>query len=520
MVRPKRIYKSKKGKYYYLRKGKKVYVKTPKTKKGKSMSQKQIVNVMVKNIFGDSLRRRVRPRTKRRRLKYTKKITEEQKEVQRQGLPVYLFEPQKMIPSLSERVSTKKVKKETDDYKDVLKQLSDIKQKLTEKKTKGIQTVVSSPPIIPKTTPIVRVRPEPVVETKEEEKVEDIEPSIPKDEDMDEEEEEEDMDEEEEEVDEVEDVEESKKRGEYFTFKTIDPFLKEIFYQIYEEETERTEKKNGAFKAYTEMLSVKKGEKRISGKSSESKKNIEKDLFEEFDVVMNIKYNNKTQTNFGGLLDTMILNRDKIPDEFKSKMKKIFKKYINFDKYKKTTVGKGYTEGDGLYNNEIEKITDKVIGETTIPVIAKNQLNELDQYIKPNMKRFGFIINTDSVPQKNEEGGHWRCVFINNSDDYQTIEYFDPLVSTPEKTLIQKLRNVSKKINPEQYFLFKNNNLQSQPNGSPNCGFHCILFLEKRFHGIPWSEATYYDEYMKQNKPHFDGEVEIKKKIKKYSSYI
>jgi len=464
MARPKRIYKSKKGKYYYLRKGKKIYIKTPKSKKGKTMSQKQVVNIMIKNIVGDSKRRRIKPRSKRKRLKYTKRVAEQQKEVTRRGLPVYLFQPQKIIPSITQTVQNK-AKKETDDYKDILRQIKNINENIKIKKTRGIQTSVSTQTKTkPKRKPI----------------------------------------------------------SELYTYKTFFKFLKNKL---------RTAEKMKEF--IPEILGALKDES--------LRDTLFKKLFIEYNVSI---FNKKKFYELVQILKTVS------GDDIYA----IIVEFINteYEEYEKTTpeekqsletgdndpnyekespsppatdaevremVGQGDGDG-GLYNTEIEKITDKVIDDTTIPVIARNQLNDLDKYIKPNMKRFGFIINTDKIPQKDPEGGHWRAVYINNCDDYQSIEIFDPLVSTPEKGLIQKLRDISKKINPEEYFKFKNNNLQSQPDDSPHCGYHCILFLEKRFHGIPWSEASYYDEYMKKNKPHYDGEKEVLKKIKKYSSYI
>jgi hypothetical protein len=55
-------------------------------------------------------------------------------------------------------------------------------------------------------------------------------------------------------------------------------------------------------------------------------------------------------------------------------------------------------------------------------------------------RSFAAVINTnpsqsDGTGQDGFQVGHWRAIFVDNRDDYPSIEYFDPLVSTPEKEL-------------------------------------------------------------------------------------
>jgi hypothetical protein len=77
-------------------------------------------------------------------------------------------------------------------------------------------------------------------------------------------------------------------------------------------------------------------------------------------------------------------------------------------------------------------------------------------------------------------------------------------------------------MNPETYFLFKNNNLKRQPDGTSTCGIHSIKFLDDRFQGIPFDEATGYTEYMERHKPDdsHDGEKDVKNYFKKFMSYV
>jgi hypothetical protein len=190
--------------------------------------------------------------------------------------------------------------------------------------------------------------------------------------------------------------------------------------------------------------------------------------------------------------------------------------------------GAGY-DGDGLYNDEIEKIAKKRIKDY-VPVIASDQLNELPKYVARGDKRFGFVINTnpstsDGSGNDSHPPGHWTSVFINNEDDYPSIEYFDPLAQgkMPED-LIKMCRRIAVKMNPEVMFKYKQNMLRRQSKMTSNCGFHAVKYLDDRFNGVPYSEATGYDDYMESlnSTPDGsrDGEKEIASYIKKYESYI
>ena len=57
-----------------------------------------------------------------------------------------------------------------------------------------------------------------------------------------------------------------------------------------------------------------------------------------------------------------------------------------------------------------------------------------------------------------------------------------------------------------------------------NCGFHAVKYLDDRYNGVPYSEATGYDGYMESlnNAPDGsrEGEKEVASYIKKYESYI
>lgn len=189
----------------------------------------------------------------------------------------------------------------------------------------------------------------------------------------------------------------------------------------------------------------------------------------------------------------------------------------------------GFGVDDGLYNDEIAKIIRKRVGKI-IPVIPSDKVNELLGYVSKGDKKFGAVINTnpstsDGSGNDGFRPGHWRAIFIDNEDDYGSCEYFDPLAEgPPEKALVDVMKKLCKKINPENLCLYKQNNLRRQAKEKSTCGWHVLQFLDDRYNGVPWSEATGYDNYMK-NLPQpaddsQDGEKEVSKYIKKYKVYL
>ena len=147
------------------------------------------------------------------------------------------------------------------------------------------------------------------------------------------------------------------------------------------------------------------------------------------------------------------------------------------------------------------------------------------KYVKRGDKEFAFIINTDD---SSESGRHWRCVYIDNRDDYKTVEYYDPLTETKMPENIRAIaKKICMKMNPEMLFKFKSNAIRQQARTSSRCGIFCINFLEQRHNGIPFSEASGYDTFINELKSKGvdidgseKGEIELSKKIPMYSSYI
>jgi len=194
----------------------------------------------------------------------------------------------------------------------------------------------------------------------------------------------------------------------------------------------------------------------------------------------------------------------------------------------KAQMGFGNSD-NGLYNDEIAKIIRKRVGKI-IPVIPSDKVNTLLSYVVKGDKKFAAVVNTNPS-SSNGSGldgyrpGHWRAIYINNEDDFPTCEYFDPLAEgPPEKSLVAIMKKLAKKINPEKLSLYKQNNIRRQAKEKSTCGWHALQFIDDRWNGVPWSEATGYDNYIeKLQQPaddSNDGEKDVSKYIKKYNVYL
>lgn len=190
---------------------------------------------------------------------------------------------------------------------------------------------------------------------------------------------------------------------------------------------------------------------------------------------------------------------------------------------------KSLTEGrgpNGLFNTDIEDIMKGL--KNVCPVIPSDKIGMLLDYVKQGMPKFGAIINTN--PSESDGSGidgfrlgHWRAIFFDNDDDYISAEYFDPLCEGPiPAPLKAMMKKIAKKMNPEDYFLLKENHLKRQMDTTNTCGYHCIKFIDDRYNDVPWCEATGYDDYMAKHKPDDSeaGEKALIKPIRKYDKYI
>jgi hypothetical protein len=185
---------------------------------------------------------------------------------------------------------------------------------------------------------------------------------------------------------------------------------------------------------------------------------------------------------------------------------------------KRKIVGSG--EDFGLYNDQIEQIMKKRINNF-VPVVAKDQVDSLLGYVKKGDKFFSAVVNTDP---SSSGGRHWRCIVMDNRDDFPSAEYFDPLCETmkPEESLLNVMREIAKKMNPEKYFKYKFSEIRRQSFNKSNCGYHVCKYIEDRWNGIPFSEASGYDDYEKRMKGKGapDNSADGEKELKNYEKMI
>jgi len=465
MPRPNRLYTID-GKYYYIKDGKKVFVKVPA-----GVSQKQVSKINIKNIIKLATSKRVVRKRKRRNLSYQKKIAPVLQKSDTGGLPIYFFKPSKNIPTLEEQA-----KASDDTTVEKLAKLLFKDAKLTPSSSKlpaepTIASMLSGKLGLPepeKTKPAAiggianpKKKGAPTgsraeIGSKELAKI--LYSKISKGD-----------------VPSYADAENLIPSKFILTREKYDKAMKIADEQVIK--TATGEQETGFFKRAMKAFTPQK-------KSSES------------------KAPESGARNLSAALETV--------DEGTP---------IGLAR----TPGEGYGS-DGLYDDEIETIAKKRLKDY-IPVIAKDETNELMKYVKKGDKQFGFVINTDN---SNQPGRHWRAVYINNMDDYPSIEYFDPLTEgKPEQSLIDICRKIAIKMNPSKLFKYKQNMIRRQSKLTSNCGYHCIHFLEGRYQGIPFSEITGYDDFvnkMKGQQGDLDGsgqgEIEIKPFMKKYDSYI
>lgn len=504
MPRPRRMYKDKEtGKFYYTVNGKRKYVKVPD-----GVSSKKLAKINIQNIINLPSARR-RKRGGLRQPKFAQKIASNLERTDQGGLPLYLFKSQRKIATLDE------IAKNSDDTS---------VDKLTKLLLKGITAMPSSSKVAPTISMMTQTAPMTV------------------------------------------------ESGSQTTGKVkVSTKPKRVLGQSFvptgmeSKEDERVgESKQGDPKKKATKTQVPVAELRniigtIDSLGDQPTLNRVNAYIEKY---YGNRYNNITQGKLDTGMDSYIALaqstpfneptpsmsmpppasipprvttlRDINPYETSSEKGNFVRELmrqgrVKLDTETETEVEGGGYDGDGLFNDEIEKIAKKRIKDY-VPVIASDQLNELPKYVGRGDKRFGFVVNTnpstsDGSGQDNFPPGHWTAVYINNEDDYPSIEYFDPLArgKMPED-LIKMCRRIAVKMNPEVMFKYKQNMLRRQSKMTSNCGFHAVKYLDDRYNGIPYSEATGYDDYMESlnNAPDGsrDGEKEIASYIKKYESYI
>jgi hypothetical protein len=181
----------------------------------------------------------------------------------------------------------------------------------------------------------------------------------------------------------------------------------------------------------------------------------------------------------------------------------------------------GGVEEDGMSDVELMRMARKTLRKT-IPVLAKDETQDLLRYAKPKNKMFGAILNLsarDAAPSS-KDPEHWVSVFVDNTDpEGGSIEYYDPLcLKPPSRDVVQTLRKIAARMNPGKYMKLKVNALRRQDPDSSTCGLHALQFLRDRYDDKSFSEASGYDEYLARTKPddYQDGESDIRRLYRSY----
>ncbi len=496
MTRPKRLYLNSKGKYYYIIDGKKKYIKVPAT-----MSQKQVQNINIKNIIGSTTARRLKRRKKKVEPRYQQRIVPNMVETTQSGLPSYIFRPGKSFTSLSE-LTTK-----ADDTSE--KKLIDL--------LKGATQVIKSEPIgTPKITSALKKGEK--INTEYEKAMEFINKNRG-----------------------ISETPNKNLMSEFDKSALPTPLtnmgqrgftpgsngtpvsLSEITRKMeqirFDTDKRRNKPKTPATKieskeppstateAGTRLKNLRQKYPNISKKDKLVQVLINEGYITSAEIPTNLpewnafgRYTGLTDGRDYAKFDNVI---DAISDNFPTQMR-----------------GSGESEDDGLYNDQIEQIMKKRINNF-VPVVAKDQVDSLLGYVKKGDKFFSAVINTDP---SSSGGRHWRCIVMDNRDDFPSAEYFDPLCETmkPEESLLNVMREIAKKMNPEKYFKYKFSEIRRQSFNKSNCGYHVCKYIEDRYNGIPFSEASGFDDYEKRQKGEGapDNSADGEKELKNYEKMI
>lgn len=136
---------------------------------------------------------------------------------------------------------------------------------------------------------------------------------------------------------------------------------------------------------------------------------------------------------------------------------------------------------------------------------ALDEVKNIISKDKNIIKGYGFIVNNSKRNDTNENNKHWTAVYI----DKHNIELYDPLAKHLEADNILKQLKPEIEKNDLMFKLKQNDNISQNPQ-SYLCGYHCISFLNKKFDGKSFKEASEYNK-------NYD---EVTKDIRKRFSYV
>lgn len=151
-------------------------------------------------------------------------------------------------------------------------------------------------------------------------------------------------------------------------------------------------------------------------------------------------------------------------------------------------LGKRSNANEGLSTDQINLLMRDY--PDYLGCVARDQINMLNI---ERGKRFGYVMNLDP---HNKPGSHWIAVYVDNRPGGENvIEYYNSLADQPTERVLHDLRRLVAYLKPEGGMMkFKVNKIADQDDSSANCGFFAAKFLMDRFNGVPFAEATGYNQ--------------------------
>ncbi len=151
--------------------------------------------------------------------------------------------------------------------------------------------------------------------------------------------------------------------------------------------------------------------------------------------------------------------------------------------------GGGKDASLGLSNIQIDNLLKSF--PEYLGCIAHDEIPKLLPKIKPRSSG-GFVINTDPA---NKAGSHWQSIYFDaRGKGKDSIEFFDSYGDPIDPKLLKDIKLIADKLHSPNYLKFKENRIKYQNDVSSNCGWFAAKFLENRFNGLPWKDATGYDD--------------------------
>ena len=142
----------------------------------------------------------------------------------------------------------------------------------------------------------------------------------------------------------------------------------------------------------------------------------------------------------------------------------------------------------GLYNFEVDKLMNRYKNRGFLGVYPIDELNKI---MKPknNHPSYSFILN--NMPH-NVKIGHFIAVKM----EPRVLEYYDPLENKPKMEFMKSIASVLKRLGIKLPVQFKINKIRFQSSTSDNCGYFSMRFLQRRYSGENFKDASGFTRFM------------------------